>query len=510
MSENLLQIIKKLKKFRFLMLFLATFSVSLCSIYLYRENFYNFFISEDLFQIWDTDFRFILRQLFPNAVTGYRPVMFIWWWLGYLLFGYTPFAFRWIVALLHVINSIAVFTIVARVSRSSIAGFWAALLFLPMPIHSDAINWLSAASNQVTCGLFYLLTILLYHKYLNYYNKNYNLAKNMRLYCIILMVLSMATNEVALTIIFALSGLDIIVSRSTLKQLKYRLSPFWIAWMVFLVWRTLAVRGIGGYGASIHLRFGDFLFQTGKAIAEMLTLPWSSYELLSKSISFIFSNPVMLIIAIIIICLFLWRGRLGLVILAASVLPVLNIPAYHRLYIPAAGLAIAIGLSFAALLRLPKNRLRGVVLTLVGILVVFGSAQQSQALAIRNREWYRASTITSTVVKQTLALVPSPPSGSVFYYYGLPKNLGNGVQVFNWGLRQALQAAYNDRSLKAFRVKKSPESFLERSPEDAIQRAISETNQIFMVFDVNSLKLEKCSLEDFLLIVNTSTLGSEY
>jgi hypothetical protein len=82
--------------------------------------------------------------------------------------------------------------------------------------------------------------------------------------------------------------------------------------------------------------------------------------------------------------------------------------------------------------------------------------------------------------------------------------------VFNWGLRQALQAAYNDRSLKAFRVKKSPESFLERSPEDAIQRAISETNQIFMVFDVNSLKLEKCSLEDFLLIVNTSTLGSEY
>jgi hypothetical protein len=198
------------------------------------------------------------------------------------------------------------------------------------------------------------------------------------------------------------------------------------------------------------------------------------------------------------------------VILAASVLPVLNIPAYHRLYIPAAGLAIAIGLSFAALLRLPKNRLRGVVLTLVGILVVFGSAQQSQALAIRNREWYRASTITSTVVKQTLALVPSPPSGSVFYYYGLPKNLGNGVQVFNWGLRQALQAAYNDRSLKAFRVKKSPESFLERSPEDAIQRAISETNQIFMVFDVNSLKLEKYSLEDFLLIVNTSTLGSEY
>jgi len=511
--NDLFQSRMKLIKF-----WLVSLLIILYSIYLYRENYYSFFVSEDLVQVWDTNIRYILRQLFPNSVVGYRPVMFIWWWLGHLLFGYTPFAFRWFIVLLHAVNSIIVYTLIARISKSSIAGLSAALLFLSMPIHSDAINWLSAASNQVTCGFFYLLTIMFYQRYINYYNRNIKAAKSVMIYCIILMLLALATNEVALTIIFSLFGFDIIINRNKsdfLRQLRYRMGPFWIAWIAFLVWRTLAVRGIGGYGPSVHLRFGEFLFQTSEDIVRMLTIPWSNYKLLSDIINIAFENIITLIIAGVIICVILWNGRLGLVILVASVLPVLNIPAYHRLYIPAAGFAIAIGLSLAAILRLPPQNqywLRGMLSALLGASVIFGSAQQSQALAVRNREWRRASTITSTVVKQTLELVSAPPSGSVFYYHGLPKNLGNGVQVFNWGLRQALQAAYNDRSLKAFRVKKNPDAFyrLERSPEQIVQNTISETNQIFLVFDVNSMKLDRYLLEDFIFIVNTSMMGPEY
>jgi len=165
------------------------------------------------------------------------------------------------------------------------------------------------------------------------------------------------------------------------------------------------------------------------------------------------------------------NGCIDLVILFFTLLPVLNIPAYHRLYVPSAGLAIAIGTTLGTMLHCLRGWVRMTLSVIVVLALVFNFTQQYRTLSARNREWSKASAITSTVVRQTVSLIPNPDSNSIFYYHGLPKNLGNGVQVFNWGLRQALQAAYNDRSLKAFRVKKISDSIynLEHSLEQVLQ-----------------------------------------
>ena len=113
----------------------------------YYNNLNNFFVSEDLVQIQNTDFYFLLRQLFPNRVAGYRPVMFVWWWLDYTLYGYTPFALRWVILLLHTVNSIIILVIVKSITKSDVSGLISSIIYLPMVVHSNAINWISAASN---------------------------------------------------------------------------------------------------------------------------------------------------------------------------------------------------------------------------------------------------------------------------------------------------------------------------------------------------------------------------
>ena len=493
--------------------------INIVSIFIYKDNLYNFFVSEDLMQVWESNLEYILQQLFPNKVAGYRPIMYIWWGLGYLLFDYNPFAFRWFIVTLHSVNAIIVYRIVHLLAKNHLVGVMSGLFYLSMPIHSNVINWLSAASNQVTCAFFYLIAILFYLAKVSGKANNFRNNKVIDILCISAMILAMATNEVALTIIFALFGINLsfkftsyrsffYVLKLTLKDIRI----FLVSWLVFIIWRALAVHGIGGYGASVHLRAGDFLFQTSELIVRMLLLPWSEHSLFSTLIDNVFNNYIIFIASFLAVFVLLWRGHIGLIILASSLLPILNIPAYHRLYVPAAGLAIAIGSTLGAVLRLPHKWMRMVLSVITICIFIFNFIYQYHYLSIRNQEWSRASAITSTVVMQTVSLVPAPPSGSVFYYYGLPRNLGNGVQVFNWGLRQAVQAAYNNRSLKAFRVKKTtnPRYSLEHSLDRVLTQKSLGTNIYLFIFDINEMKLRLSSEDEFVRVVNTTTLGPEY
>jgi len=498
---------------KILLILLKILIIKVLALIAYYNNLNNFFVSEDLVQVWDTDFYFLLRQFFPNRVTGYRPVMFIWWWLGYILYGYTPFAFRWIILLLHIVNSVIVLVIVKSVTQSSIIGLISSIIYLPMVVHSDAINWISAASNQITCGFFFLSTV---YTYIRYKKTNYKNKKLLAI-CIATMILAMSANEIALTLPIALLGTDIVIKnksdRKILELFHWRYFGFiLLAWFIFIVWRALAVRGIGGYGASVHLRVGDFLLQTSEAIARMLLLPWSEFVVVSNLISDVFSNLIILAFVLLALCAILWSGRVGLVVMFASLLPVLNIPAYHRLYVPAAGFAIAIGITLGALLYFSRRWLRMASSAMVLLILVFNSTYQYHALSSRNQDWSKASRVTLTVVRQTVSLVPNPPRDSVFYYHGLPKNLGNGVQVFNWGLRQALQAAYNDRSLKGFRVKKVIDTpyNLERSLDQVLQQKDLNIAVYFLIFDINKMELRLSSKEEFVYVVSTSSLGPEY
>jgi hypothetical protein len=118
-------------------------------------------MAEDFIQAWDAA-AWMQLAIFPNVSAGYRPLMFAFWYVGSLLWGYQPAAYRLVVIALHALNACLVAAITLRLARRRDVSLLAGLLFSGLAPSVATVNWLSAASNLVLCGLGYLAALWLY------------------------------------------------------------------------------------------------------------------------------------------------------------------------------------------------------------------------------------------------------------------------------------------------------------------------------------------------------------
>jgi hypothetical protein len=68
----------------------------------------------------------------------------------YILFGNNPFAFRMLQMLIHLANCILLYVIAQKISRRSIVGLCAGLVYAALPIVVASFPWLGAADPGVT------------------------------------------------------------------------------------------------------------------------------------------------------------------------------------------------------------------------------------------------------------------------------------------------------------------------------------------------------------------------
>ena len=109
--------------------------------------------------------RYLIQFFNPANVTqGYRPVQGL-----FVLFQYTLFHFNsdgWLLTqlLLHAANSVLLFAIVGRIGKNWRLALIAALVYVVSPVFSLAVFWHAVV--DPLSAFFYLLTILLWTKYL--------------------------------------------------------------------------------------------------------------------------------------------------------------------------------------------------------------------------------------------------------------------------------------------------------------------------------------------------------
>ena len=90
----------------------------------------------------------------------YRPLTQISFVFNFL-FGSSPFGFHLVNVLLHIINSFLVFLLVGRLVKSNLLALIAALLFLVLPIHVEAVTSIVGRA-ELFSFFFGILTILLW------------------------------------------------------------------------------------------------------------------------------------------------------------------------------------------------------------------------------------------------------------------------------------------------------------------------------------------------------------
>jgi tetratricopeptide (TPR) repeat protein len=108
-------------------------------------------------EFWYTDAAFLQSYQFRN----YRPLLLVFYWIDYHLFGLNPIAWHASVLAVQLIVVWLVFKISRRLAGNSIAALLAASLFALTPVHIAAVVWMAGSgyvlASAFLLGAFYLI-----------------------------------------------------------------------------------------------------------------------------------------------------------------------------------------------------------------------------------------------------------------------------------------------------------------------------------------------------------------
>ncbi|MFZ0890516.1 MAG: hypothetical protein WA005_18905 [Candidatus Binataceae bacterium] len=106
-------------------------------------------------EYWFTNLGYVTRS-------RYRPLLLVWFWLNYHIFGLSPAGWHATAVAVHLVAVWMVFKVALRLTEDRQASLLAALLFALTPVHAQAVVWITALgvvfSTALGLAAFYLFT----------------------------------------------------------------------------------------------------------------------------------------------------------------------------------------------------------------------------------------------------------------------------------------------------------------------------------------------------------------
>ncbi|MBN1340982.1 MAG: tetratricopeptide repeat protein [Bacteroidales bacterium] len=243
----------------------------LLTFLVYIPLFRNNFISS-----WDDD-RYILNNphimsLDAGAISGmfstyydghYHPLTLVSLAFDFAIAGKDPVIFHFHNLLLHLINTLLVFFLVKRLSKSSrniIPGV-AALLFGISAMHVESVAW-AAERKNLLFSAFFFGSLLLYLKYISSHKLNLYVAS------LALFLLSLLSKASALTLAPTVLLIDYFAGRNLLsRKVMAEKAPFFLLAITAGLVAILAQKHTWGENLSQnYYPFAERLFYAGKAL----------------------------------------------------------------------------------------------------------------------------------------------------------------------------------------------------------------------------------------------------
>jgi tetratricopeptide (TPR) repeat protein len=229
----------------------------------YLNSLHNGFVYDDFDQVLGNPYLrnfHHLREIFTSSVWSfmgdfrastnyYRPVMSLGYLACYQLFGPRALAFH----LANLLGNVAVVLLVLLVTfsmfRSAAVAMAAACIFALHPIHSEAVNWIAAAT-ELELALFYLLTFWLFLASARAGGSN---SAIMQLAMAGSFVLTLLSKEQALTL-----PLLVLLYEHCFREdrgettVVQKLRRYGALWLLAAAYVMLRVRYLRGFAPSFH------------------------------------------------------------------------------------------------------------------------------------------------------------------------------------------------------------------------------------------------------------------
>jgi Gpi18-like mannosyltransferase len=97
------------------------------------------------------------------AMAMYRPLLLVTFALNYAFAEYEPLGYHLVNILAHVLAALLVYSIASSLTSSRFKGWWTGMFFALHPVHSQAVNYISARSEVISVLMvlvaFYLVVV---------------------------------------------------------------------------------------------------------------------------------------------------------------------------------------------------------------------------------------------------------------------------------------------------------------------------------------------------------------
>ncbi len=208
----------------------------------------------------------------------YRPVFLLTLYLAKQSFGNSPFGFHALNLALHLVNTVLVFFLVIRLSKtnSPLLAVFASLFFALHPVRVESIGWIAGITDPlVTC--FILSSFLFYLKHLSLIQ---NTAANRLYLAISLMffVLALLSKEVAVMLPFVMVAHSAFLGNEQGQGLNHKPTLFYIGlfFLVLIVYFIIRKIALGSTIAltSFSMTGVFHLFSFVGEYIKLLFIPW--------------------------------------------------------------------------------------------------------------------------------------------------------------------------------------------------------------------------------------------
>lgn len=406
-----------------------------------------------------------LSSLWP--VSGTRYVAYLSFALNYGIGGLDPFGFHLVNVVIHIINSILVYALVALTFRTPLftkaaqskpdlpffAGAFSAFFFALHPVQTESITYVTQRFASLA-SLFYLLSLVLFIRW----RLGQARAKGgYAIYALSLIsaVLAMKTKEISFTLPFVMFFYDLAFFRMSARQRALGLLPFLLTLLIIPLTLLFPDAASSGVDEKIRraqldelLNFSRYeylltQFRVITTYVRLTLLPVGQNLLYDYRISRSILDPAVIASFMFLLSLFVsavyvfFRSRrAGNVygILAAggvlwffvtlsiesSVIPIRDVIFEHRLYLPLAGAALTISGVFLFIVDLSRRRLasgsKAFAVIALAIIAALGAAAYS-----RNMLWKEPVKLYEDIVAK------SPNRASVHFDLGkIYRDAGRG------------------------------------------------------------------------------------
>ncbi|MBN1592329.1 MAG: glycosyltransferase family 39 protein [Candidatus Coatesbacteria bacterium] len=427
---------------------------------------YIFFTSDDLFPeafygngfgILPGEFVYKIGRK-PEEVGGvYRPLTASLMALDFAICGVKSTSYHLTNLLLQIACSIAVLALAWQFTRGSlVVSSAAALLFTVNPTHSLTQVALLQRSD-ILCALFYVFSVLFYARYSD--GEGDKGARRDYILCIVFMVLSLMSKEMAATLPIAFFLYDVFVHSenpfrlASLIKLAKRHIIFFAVLIFYLLFRIVAFQGIGGYP-------GFALAKDTEAPAVLLfgrhnitnTITGLNHLFGVASQSRLVRYSLLAVIFLPILFRTDKRVRYSIIMVPVAMLPILTMPSITPLYmyLSSAFFSVAVAASFYWILeRIPRRGVGTAAFALLVILVgtLFSMDVHSDIALFKRRIEF--AYVTSDRIAELISPVPK---GAKIYLITPTMMESEGRVDFDPAIEAVLRVKVNDHSLKLWPI----------------------------------------------------------